>query len=97
MTFLSQVVVATTPFTSDRLVFVRLRSVLSLSTTRLMMSLALVLAIRGSRIAIVSSTLLCFLLSISMYLWQRLGTHRALVGVLDEELIMPFCPKQCLN
>jgi hypothetical protein len=32
-----------------------------------------------------------------MYFWQRLGTDRALIGVPNEELIVPLCLKQCFD
>ena len=70
-TFLSQVAVAATLVTSARLVrllIVRLRNILSLvSTTRLTLSLALVLPFEVSRIARVSSIPLLLVLSVSMY------------------------------
>ena len=83
-TFLSRVAVATTLVTSARLVrllIARLRNILSLvSTTRLTLSLALVLPFEVSRIARVSSIPLLLALSVSMYFWQRLSAHRTKVG-----------------
>ena len=83
-TFLSQVAVAATLVTSARLVrllIVRIRNILSLvSTTRLTLSLALVLPFEVSRIARVSSIPLLLALSVSMYFWQRLSAHRTKVG-----------------
>jgi hypothetical protein len=45
------------------------------------LSLTLVLSIGGSRITIVNGSLLFFVMSVGMHFWQRLGTHRALIGV----------------
>ena len=70
-TFLSRVAVAATLVTSARLVrllIVRIRNILSLvSTTRLTLSLALVLPFEVSKIARVSSIPLLLVLSVSMY------------------------------
>jgi hypothetical protein len=32
-----------------------------------------------------------------MYFWQRLDTNRALIGVPNEELIVPLYLKQCFD
>jgi len=56
-------------------------------------SIALVFAFGGSRIAILVGILWCLFVSIGMYFWQGLGTDRALVGVPNEELIMPLSLK----
>jgi hypothetical protein len=91
------VVVATTPLTSFGLVSVGLRIVFALGTARLILSLALVLSIRGFRITILNGSLLFSIMSVGMHFRQRLGTRRALIGVPQKELIVPFCLKQCLD
>jgi hypothetical protein len=82
------VIVATTPLTSFRLVFVGLRIVFALGTIvfalgsmRPILSLALVLSIRGFMITIVNGSFLFFVMSVGMHFWQRLRTCRALIGV----------------
>jgi hypothetical protein len=71
------VVVATTPLTSFGLVSVGLRIVFALG-----IALALVLSIGGFRITILNGSLLFSIMSVGMHFRQRLGTRRALIGVL---------------
>ena len=53
----------------------------------------LVFAFGGSRISILVGILWCLFLSIGVYLGHGIGTDRALIGVPNEEFIMPLSLK----